>query len=102
MDFNPSRVSYLYRSFHQEESFLLTMARMRKRGTSEPKDRIFATLHHAGAWLEEEQRSIVKPDYAKDLQDLYLETAVGILKKMWNLDLLSFVTHEDMSTMLPT
>ncbi|PVI03100.1 HET-domain-containing protein [Periconia macrospinosa] len=103
-NFNPKKVSCLYLSFFQEDSFLSVLARMRTRQTSEQRDRVFATLHHAGARIEDENgsRGIVRVDYNADLQDIYIETAVGILTKSESLDFLSYVNYQDLSTPLPS
>ncbi|CAI6332213.1 unnamed protein product [Periconia digitata] len=103
-NFNPKRISSLYLSFFQENAYLSVLARMRTRHTSEPRDRIYATLHHAGARIGDENgdRGIVRVDYNKDLQEIYIETAVGILTRTESLDFLSYAGFRDLSTPLPS
>jgi hypothetical protein len=98
LNFRPDRIALLHNFFQQPGgSFLDVLAQTHARGASDPRDRVFAILSHPSAKISPNSGPVVEVNYAWDLPEVYRQTAIGIIKQMGNLDILSYVwqTMED-------
>lgn len=93
--FRPDQILFLqYRAQEEELSFLDVLAMTSSRGASNPRDRVFAMLSHPSARMPPGEELIVEANYNWSVRRVYQETAIGIIKQMCSLDILSYVWQD--------
>jgi hypothetical protein len=95
--FEPSQVTCLsgWRSPLSGDTFLELLVATERRKTTDPRDRIFALLSHAGAKVEtthgEPTELLIEADYSRSIVDIYTHLAKRLLAISGCLDVLSYI-----------
>jgi len=107
LNFQPSQAVFLHdwMSAETQHTFLDILGLSETRGTSDPKDRVFALLSHPSVQKKMDHQTpavcLMEADYTKSVVDVYADVAESLIITTRRLDVLSYV-HGPWMHGLPT
>jgi hypothetical protein len=86
-----------HRAYNPSKQSLLSLVGLlytaRGHSATDPRDHIYAFLGHPANLLD--GRALLRAEYTRTRADVFRDTTIEFLRSMGNLDILSYVTHEE-------